>query len=379
MLWVVMPFIGLLLTMLLTAPIVKALPFGTFDARSMAMGGVGVATGSRYASFNNPALLTTADEIHEWFVLVPTIGLQTNDPDAVEDSLTAFQQAATVLDSDNTSANRTAVQTPLNNLDGTRYSVRKNSALMVTIPSRILSGAAFFNVYEVSSAKPNIGGDDLSATTPSYSSTLAQRGLRVAENGVSAATILEIDRGWARNLAIGLNAKFLLIEGYGYTEPLRSAEVDVDRSGRITGSQFQFDIGILKELGVWKIGLVAKNIAAASFKYGDSGEKFKIAPQLRAGFAYQSRYSVLEFNIDLLENDPVGFNEPSQIASVGGEWFAWRWLAFRAGFNQNLTGNEAAYGSLGLGIILGEGIHLDVAGFSGDEGEGLSAQMGFQF
>ncbi|MBN4053101.1 hypothetical protein JYT81_00805, partial [Gammaproteobacteria bacterium AH-315-K14] len=143
MLWVVMPFIGLLLTMLLTAPIVKALPFGTFDARSMAMGGVGVATGSRYASFNNPALLTTADEIHEWFVLVPTIGLQTNDPDAVEDSLTAFQQAATVLDSDNTSANRTAVQTPLNNLDGTRYSVRKNSALMVTIPSRILSGAAF--------------------------------------------------------------------------------------------------------------------------------------------------------------------------------------------------------------------------------------------
>ena len=55
---------GLALIPALAAPTVSALPFASFDARSTAMGGVGVATGNRFASFNNPALLTTADEIH---------------------------------------------------------------------------------------------------------------------------------------------------------------------------------------------------------------------------------------------------------------------------------------------------------------------------
>ncbi len=369
----------LALSLSLVASFAKAVPFGTFDARSMAMGGVGVATGSRYAAFNNPALLTAADEIHEWFLLAPTIGRQVGDPDNVEDTLAAFQRAATLLDGDNTAVNRAAVQAQLNALDNSLYSSANNAALMVAIPSRILSGAAFFNVYEASTAQPVIGGDDLTAASPTYASTLAQRGLRVAENGIAVAMNVDASSGWQRNLAVGFSAKFLLVEAYGYADPLRSAEVDIGRAGRKTGSQFQFDIGVLKELGVWKMGLVVKNILPGNFKYGSSGDAFRIEPQLRVGLAYQSRYLVLELDIDLLENDPVGFGLPSQIAAIGWEWQAWRWMALRAGYSQNLTGNEAAYGALGLGFIFSEIVHLDVAGFSGDEGEGLSAQLGMQF
>lgn len=350
------------------APIATSAPFGMFDARTMAMGGVGVATGARFAAFNNPALLTTADEIHEWFLLAPTISHQIDDPDEVEDELEAFQQAANVLDGTNNPANQAAVQSHLDALDGTLYQSSSSGAGMLAIPSRILSGAAFFNVYEASTAQPVIGGDNLAA--PTYSSTLAQRGYRVVENGVSAAQMMEAEKGWMNNLAVGFSAKFLLVEAYGYADPLRSAEVDIDRDGRKKGSQFAIDVGILKEIGVWKLALVAKNIVPGNYKYGSSGDEFKIEPQVRAGFAYQSRYSVIELDIDLVENDPVGFGLPSQIAAVGWEWQTWRWLALRAGYQQNMVSDGAGYASLGFGMVIGDTVHLDVAGLTGEEGDG---------
>ncbi len=354
-------------------PIASAVPFGMFDARTMAMGGVGVASGAQFAVFNNPALLTTADEIHEWFVLAPTLSKQVSDPTNVEDSLTAFQQAT-----NSASINQPAVQANLNALDGGLYSTSSNAALVVAIPSRILSGAAFFNVYEASTAQPVIGGDNLAGTPPTYNSTLAQRGLRVAENGIAAAKVLDGDARWMRNMAVGFSAKFLLVETYDYSEPLRTADVDIKRTSTQSGSQFNFDVGILKEFGVWKIGLVAKNIIPGTFKYGTSGDALKIDPQLRASFAYQNRHSVLELDVDLTENDPVGFDLPSQIAALGWEWQMWEWLALRAGYNQNITGNEAGYGAAGFGLAMGT-LQIDVAAYSGDEGDGVSAQLGMQF
>jgi len=367
-------FLALLL--MLYAQTASAVPFGMFDARTMAMGGVGVASGPQFATFNNPALLATSDEIHEWFLLAPTLSRQRDDSDNVEDSLAAFQQAADTLDSNNNAANQAAVQQQLNALDGSLYSTGRNSAFVLAIPSRILSGAAFFNVYEASTAQPVIGGDNL-ATPPGYASTLAQRGLRVVENGVATAMALE-SGGWMQNLTVGLGVKFLLISGYGYSDPLRIADVDIDRTGSVSGSQFTFDIGLLKEFGVWKVGLVAKNIVPGNYKYGNSGDIFKIEPQLRAGFAYQSRYSVLELDIDLLENDPVGFGSASQIAALGWEWQTWQWLTLRAGYNQNLTGNEAAYSAAGIGLLISS-LQVDIAAYSGNRGEGISAQLGLQF
>jgi hypothetical protein len=120
----------------------------------------------------------------------------------------------------------------------------------LAIPSRILSGAAFFNVYQASTAQPMIESEDLTAAPVSYASTLAQRGFRVTENGIAAAQTMEADKGWMKDLALGVSAKFLLVEAYGYADPLRSADVDISRVGRKTGSQFALDIGVLKEVGV---------------------------------------------------------------------------------------------------------------------------------
>jgi hypothetical protein len=341
------------------------------------MGGVGVATGNRYASFTNPALLTTADETHEWFLLLPTVGQYVGDRDKVEDNLAAFQQAADTLASVPTATNRNVVQARLNALNGGLYREGNNTAIMLAIPSRILSGAAFLNVYDHSTAQPQIGGDDLSDPVQ-YNSSLTQRGVRVLENGVSAAWPLEANAPWKHNLSVGFNAKFLLIEGYGYSEPLRNAAVDIDRDDRKTDAQFQFDLGLLKELGVWKLGLVVRNILPGRYDYGASGETFKFAPQLRAGFAYQSRRTVLELDLDLTKNAAIGSAEPTQIVALGGEWYPWRWLGLRAGYRQNLTGTQVGYGALGVGLRV-NAVHIDVAAFAGDEDKGFAAQLGFQF
>ncbi len=359
----------------------NALPFGVYDARTMAMGGVGVATGARNAAFNNPALLTTADEVHEWFLLLPTVGKQLDDTDDLKDNLADFKQTANTLDITNNLTNQNAVQASLNAIDGSQYRETNNVAFMLAIPSRILSGAVFLNSYEISNVQPIIGGDDL--TIPTYASTFAHRGVRIVENGVSASRILDSKREWLNNLSIGFSAKFLLIETYAYSESIRAANVEIETSQGNNSAQFAIDAGIFKEFGVWKVGLVAKNLLPGSYDYGVTNEKFKIEPQLRAGFAYQNRRSTLEFNIDLTKNDPVGFDTASQIAAFGWEWQPWRSLSLRAGYNKNLvepdTGSSSS-GTVSAGIgLLYSGLHFDVAAYTGDEGDGLSAQLGLQF
>jgi len=363
----------------LAAPTASALPFGTFDARSAAMGGVGVATGNRFASFNNPALLTTADEIHEWFLLFPTVGRQLGDPDKLDDDFDAFQQAADSLDANPTPANRDAVQSSLDALDGAVYEESGNGAFMLAVPSRILSGAAFVNVYKGFNVRPKLDVDNLLTDPPTYNSELEYRGFSVLENGVSAAKLFEGGKNWWSEWAVGFNAKFLLVEGYGYSENVRSAELKLDDSQRVNGSAFNVDVGVLKEFGVFKLGLVGKNLFATNFDYGRlSGEQFEIGPQVRLGMAYQSRHAVLELDVDLTENEPLGFGPVTRIAALGWEYQLARWFTLRAGYRQNMVDTKAGSASAGLGLLFGA-LYIDIAGSTGDAQDGVAAQLGFQF
>lgn len=370
---------GLALIPALAAPTVSALPFASFDARSTAMGGVGVATGNRFASFNNPALLTTADEIHDWFLLLPTAGRQVNDPDKLDDGLNAFQRDAGAFEADPTSANTDQVLASLDALDSAIYERQDNIALMLAVPSRILSGAAYVNVYEGFTVRPRLGVANIAnPANPDYASELEYRGYKVLENGVSAAKLFEGGKHWWSQWALGFNAKFLLVEGYGYTQGVRDAELKLDDSQRVNSSAFNLDIGVLKEFGVFKLALVGKNLFASKFDYGTSGEIFEIGPQLRLGLAYQSRRAVLELDVDLTENAPLGFGSRTEFAALGWEYQLARWFTLRAGYRQNMVGTAAGSASAGLGLLFGA-LYIDVAGSVGDGQQGVAAQLGFQF
>ncbi len=356
----------------------QAQPFGVFDVRAAGMGGVGVATGARYATFNNPALLTTAEEQREWFLMAPAMGRQRGDPDKLEDNLSSFQQAADRLDANPTIVNRDAVLARLSIMDGDIYREGGNNALLLAIPGRLLSGAAYIHSYDWATARASIRNDNLSdPTNPQYSSRIEHRGARVLENGVSAAKSIS-GAGWRRQMAVGFNLKFLFVEGYGYTEDIRTAKPRIDRNQYSSGAAFNVDVGLVKEFGVWKLGLMAKNLLAGSFEYGDTGDTFDIGPQLRAGFAYQSRRTVLELNLDLMRNQAAGYDSATQMLSLGTEFKPWRWLALRAGYQQNLTGTQAGAASLGMGLEIGF-LSLDAAGSYSEEQIGAHAQLGFQF
>ncbi len=271
-----------------------------------------------------------------------------------------------------------AVLDMLNAMGGDIYQESGNSAILLAIPSRLLSGAAYIHIYDWANARASIAGDNLTdPTNPQYASRIEHRGAQVLENGITAAKSIS-GTGWRRQLAVGFNVKFLFIEGYGYSEDVRDAKTRIDRNQYSSSAAFNLDIGVLKEFGVWKLGLMAKNLLSGSFEYGDTGDYFDIAPQLRAGFAYQSRRTVFELDLDLTRNQAAGFDSVTQMAALGVEFKPWRWLALRSGYQQNLLGTQVGTASLGLGAAFGL-LTLGIAVSHSEEQDGAHAQLGFQF
>lgn len=369
-----LPLIGLLAI----SGNLHAQPFGVYNARTAGMGGVGVATGARYASFNNPALLATASQENDWYLMLPTIGRRLGDPDELADNLDSFQQAADALDLSASPGDLENVQTRLDAMSDSQYREGGNTAIMLAIPGRFISAAAYVNVYDWANARATIGGDDLSdPANPQYASSIEHRGARVLENGITAAKSLNAV-GWRRQLAVGFNVKFVFVEGYGYSEGIRDAQVRLSGSQYSSGANFNLDLGLIKEFGVWKVGLMAKNLFSDTFEYGTTGEYFKLSPQLRSGFAYHSRRTVFELDLDLIPNPANGLDTETQFAAVGMELKPWRWLALRTGFQQNLIGSQIGTASLGMGLTFGF-LSIDLAATYDELQNGAFAELGYQF
>ena len=74
-----------------------AIPFGSFDTRSMAMGGAGVAVGGADAApLFNPALLSVAKEEDDFALILPTIGIRVSDPEKLLDSIDQFNKTDSI-------------------------------------------------------------------------------------------------------------------------------------------------------------------------------------------------------------------------------------------------------------------------------------------
>ncbi|MFU8838515.1 MAG: plasmid transfer protein, partial [Thiohalomonadaceae bacterium] len=67
--------------------ITQAAPFNSYDPRSMAMGGAGVAVGNAgTASMFNPALLAASHDKDRFAILIPVAGARAFDPDDFSDA-----------------------------------------------------------------------------------------------------------------------------------------------------------------------------------------------------------------------------------------------------------------------------------------------------
>ena len=355
---------------------VNAAPFIIHDARSLSMGSIGVVSGARYAQFNNPALLPFDIPFIAWHLSLSG-GRVTTDPDDFEKALGDFQSAASLLGSSPTPANANLANTELGKLVDKKFDEIEVKSFSISIPSKVLGGAIFFNKYVIKTARANVGNVDLSVpSSPSFNSTLEKRGLSIIEQGVSFAQVINEEGRGFDAWAYGFSPKLVFAKTSTASDTIQSADTNINFSGASTNSSFNVDIGLLKEFGRYKFGAVIKNLIPMELEF-PNGEKIKIKPQLRAGFGYAKRKSSWEINLDLTPNDGVVFTNESAYLSMGTEFKLTRSFRLRAGYRQNLQEDNDATLSVGLGM--GSSYRLDIAAFKGNEEAGAIGQLGIDF
>jgi hypothetical protein len=403
---------------------VNAMPFGIYDPRSLAMGGTGVSSGtSGNASYFNPALLAAARP-NDHFSFEIMAAARAYDPDKVRDdidtldssgqalgdAISQFNQAppsaanaaqlASALGSFQNALRTVGNKTAEGNLFASPFTVGvpgKNLGWAVSAAARadfavkaFYEGAddALLTSYQTAAQNyantPNATtlaaliavGDtngDGTLDDPNLLSHVDVRGAGFAEYGVSLAHEFES----LGKLAIGITPKYVRVYTLDYRASSQNPEISADQ-GRRDYTSSNLDVGLAQDLGAgFRWGLVGKNVIARDY---DTilGNKIEVRPQVRAGLSHHTDWTTFAIDVDLTENSGV-FDLPTRYAAVGAEFSLWGFLALRAGYRGDLSGNHGGIPSLGLGLSL-FGVHLDLAVARQGEKEAMAAvQLGFSF
>lgn len=417
-----------------------AVPFAGVDARSLGMGGTGVAAGSIVnASTFNPALLAAyregedfnfsvalgvlardnglIDEIDalqatnpagndlvtQFGVDVDAYNLAVNNAILAGNFLPADIQTATAIEAANLNASTSAITTALNNLNNKPIELGANVGVNLSIPSDTLGISVFVNSRAIAAGAINIDPSDTAAidgvvTTltgltdfASYdnlniadpfagnlASTVTLTGGAVTESGVAFATKI-------LGVAIGVTPKQLQIDTIETTSGVSGTDTGalLDDTGD-TFTDANFDVGVAIDLGALKIGAVGKNMISQEYALTNSvaGSKVVIEPQLRAGIAFDAGWATLTMDQDLtvnkgiISNALIGDTQDSQYTSLGIE-FDLSLVQIRAGMRSDNTGNTEDVFTAGIGLHALATVDFAVAG--NDQGAEAVFQFGMRW
>ncbi|ROR34757.1 conjugal transfer protein TraF [Inmirania thermothiophila] len=391
---------GTALAGVLVAAAAQAGPFVSFDARSMAMGGTGVATARpEHAPFFNPALMAAAREKDDFGLMAPSLGLRLADPDELADALDDWQDAVDRLDAALAGGDASQVQAAAQEtlertqrIGGRPLQGQGGLAFSVAIPGRLWGGAVYAaglaaggGVIEVAAAdidelKDLTDGDPTDA--PSFisgdfdpQSAVEARGAVVVEAGVAVARKLQGEqKGWA----VGLTPKLQRVETFDYRLDADTADFTVDE-GRRSFEDFNLDAGLLGFVGEdWRVGLVVRNLLSHDYTTV-RGNQVSVEPQARVGIGRSWRWGHIAADLDLTENDPLGLDGKTQYLAVGAE-LDLPVLKLRLGVRHNLAAEgdeeETVY-SAGFGIEAA--VHADLAVAGNSDEIGAAFELGFRF
>lgn len=300
-----------------------ALPFNSFDPRSMAMGGAGVAVGdAAMAPFFNPALLGVTKDEDDFSMVLPVIGVRVYDPEDFRASVDNFQQGNFVnklqssIDAFNLAAVPTAVQanaiandTNILNAELAKLSDKPiqaefGVATVIGIPSKKYGGAFFASgsgalggvvnyrdgqtltdlanvatqvaacetavdpvacLGAINSPFINPATGDFTFTTANLQSKTHIRGVAKAETGISLARELIIRE---QSLAIGLSPKIVKVLMFDVVTNVNTDPTLTDDDYRAEYTNFNFDLGLAKNYkNGWRGGFVVKNVIPYSYDF----------------------------------------------------------------------------------------------------------------
>ncbi len=462
-------------TLLATTSVALALPFNSFDPRSMGMGGAGVAVGdSSTAPFFNPALLTITHEDDLFSVDFPIFGARVYDPDDFETSLDDFQNGNYVDNMDlaiNGFSPSTATSAQINAISSSTSTLSTQFAtlsdkpiqgelgagLVVGVPSKDIGVAFYANGWgalggtikynddallqsfiattdSVASAIQNSCGGTIvntpacsaallaslpadtnpnplittnqfftiDATTPtptvtssfdsnSLTSSVNIRGVVLSEVGIALSTQLgNGNSAWG----LGITPKVVRATLIDY-----SADVNTGSTNNIDGDDYSakytgvnFDIGLAKDYANgWRTGFVVKNVLPRSYDFKSIAPgalpgsaqlttgTLKLKAQARVGASFSNDWSTVALDVDLTNNDPAGFEDPSKYVALGAELDAWGWAQLRLGYRADVKNSDRNVASAGIGLSPFGVVHIDLAATGSANEAGASARLAFTF
>jgi hypothetical protein len=354
---------------------VSAAPYGFFDARSVAMGNVSVATGGvQTAAFANPAMLSINEGDDSFALLIPAIGAQLIDDGDVVDLVDEFQD----LENGPLSAASLQRQYDIaNQLATSGATLTANGAVNAAL---VFSGDTFAiagHYRGYGTATGSIINFNNNLSNPD--ADLRAFGYVAQEVGVSLATKLDLA---GIDIAVGVRPKNVSLEAIDFQESITTVDSEdiADDSVQDLGSFTSMDAGIaINLLDSFTVGLLATNILDET-KTTNNATPIDFETHLRAGISYHNSFITIAADMDLDEIEPTLYEDKSQMMAIGVELNAFDFMQIRAGYQTNMASGSTEPDLISAGLGFWLGFHLDVAVVAGDDSSmGAFLQTGFRF
>ncbi|MFP2164781.1 conjugal transfer protein TraF [Enterobacter ludwigii] len=397
----------LLTQSLIAAGLIAAIPYASassngFDARSSAMGGVGVASAHFGAApLTNPALLATSREQDKISLIAPSIGAQASDPanliDGFDDVTTAWDNLENALGSGNEAEAAGKLADSVAGLAGEHANANLGLSMVLAVPDDELPVALSVNSWAKGHARALVsqsdldylddvakgiimpGKDDLDKLTSRAEGMAAL----VTEYGVTVAhpfTLGELPVG------VGITPKIQRIETWNYNVAINNYDSSDLRDGNWQHQTMSanIDAGFFASVTPeWMVALSAQNLFENKVKTREINgyqPAFIIRPELTAGTAWNNERVTLSADIDLTPVSNFQYVDKNQYAAFGAELRAADWVQLRAGYRLDMRGNDRRVVTGGVGLSAGEAMQFDLTAIAGrDRTIGGVAQFTFHF
>lgn len=397
----------LLTQSLIAAGLIAAIPYASassngFDARSSAMGGVGVASAHFGAApLTNPALLATSRGQDKISLIAPSIGAQASDPanliDGFDDVTTAWDNLENALGSGNEAKAAGKLADTVAGLAGEHANANLGLSMVLAVPDDELPVALSVNSWAKGHARALVsqsdldylddvakgiiipGKDDLDKLTSRAEGMAAL----VTEYGVTVAhpfTLGELPVG------VGITPKIQRIETWNYNVAINNYDSSDLRDGNWQHQTMSanIDAGFFASVTPeWMVALSAQNLFENKVKTREINgyqPAFIIRPELTAGTAWNNERVTLSADIDLTPVSNFQYVDKNQYAAFGAELRAADWVQLRAGYRLDMRGNDRRVVTGGVGLSAGEAMQFDLTAMAGrDRTIGGVAQFTFHF
>ena len=355
-----------------------------FDARSYAMGGVGVTTADYVtASFHNPAMAAKHDVRDDFGLLAPVLGIQFDDPDEL------FNDASNLYDviaNANLPADALIVDAALTQLAGDKAYSEAGFGLVASVPTRYYSTNVFIKGYADAFLFADILDDDLNSDS-NIDSKMSVYAISVVEFGMTFARKFDTRYG---GMHFGISPKYNIISTYNYSQTIDNFDPDKYKDGASSDKKgFNLDLGM--EVGLLyglSAGAVVKNLIPQEVDLkpmNGSSASYNLHPVVTTGLSWSSDYATLAMDIDINKTqryeDVVSLSgvnddfDDTQMLKIGAEFGLQSAMQLRAGYTNDLQGNKGQVFTAGIGLSPFNVFHLDLgASYGGSNKFGLVAQ-----